>query len=221
MHAPSPKPFAVKEIYFTYQGEGAHTGRAAVFCRFAGCNLWTGREEDRAGAACDFCDTDFVGTDGPGGGRFASAARLARTIRACWDGDPRSTSASERPYVVFTGGEPGLQLRPDLVAACHEEGLEVAVETNGTVALPEGIDWITVSPKGESALAVTRGHELKLIWPQPLDPAAFEALDFECFFLQPKDGADYDVNLDGAMRYCRAHPRWQLSVQTHKYLGIP
>ncbi len=221
MSALTPKPFAVKEIYFTLQGEGAHTGRAAVFCRFAGCNLWTGRESDRAVATCDFCDTDFVGTDGPGGGTFASPVALARAVRACWDADPRARAASEAPYVVFTGGEPGLQLRAELVEACHAAGLVVAVETNGTVVLPEGIDWVTVSPKGDGALAVTRGHELKLVWPQGLDPTSFEGLDFECFFLQPKDGADYDVNLDAAMRYCRAHPRWRLSVQTHKYLGIP
>lgn len=213
--------YAVKEIFYTLQGEGAQAGRAAVFCRFAGCNLWTGREGDRARAACDFCDTDFVGTDGPGGGTFADAEALARAIRACWDADPRGAAASEPPYVVFTGGEPGLQLRPDLVDACHAEGLVVAVETNGTVALPDGIDWVTVSPKGAEALAVTRGQELKLVWPQAVEPAAFEALEFECFFLQPKDGPDYDLNLDAAMRYCRAHPRWRLSVQTHKYLGIP
>ncbi len=220
--APLPlPPFSVKEIYLTLQGEGAHTGRAAVFCRFAGCNLWTGREADRATAACDFCDTDFVGTDGRGGGRFATAPALARAIRECWDADPRSHEAAEPPYVVFTGGEPGLQLRADLVDACHAAGLTVAVETNGTVALPGGIDWVTVSPKSGGALAVTRGHELKLVWPQAVEPVEFEALDFECFFLQPKDGPDYDVNLDGAMRYCRAHPRWRLSIQTHKYLGIP
>lgn len=216
------KPFSVKEMYFTHQGEGAHTGRAAVFCRFAGCNLWSGREADRAGARCDFCDTDFVGTDGPGGGTFATAAALADAIRATWErGAAAGAAAGDVLFVVFTGGEPGLQLRDDLVDACHERGLEVAVETNGTVPVPAGIDWVTVSPKAGTTLAVVHGHELKLVWPQPLDPASFESLSFGCFFLQPMDGPDYDRNLDLTLTYCRTHPRWKPSIQTHKYLGIP
>ncbi len=227
------RPFAVKEIYFTRQGEGARTGRRAVFCRFAGCNLWSGREADRATAVCDFCDTDFVGTDGPGGGVFATAAELAAAIRACWDvgaanpapegGAPSPLSGArdaDSPYVVFTGGEPMLRLRPDLIDACHRLGVEVAVETNGTLPAPDGIDWLTVSPKAGAPLVQLRGQELKLIWPQPLEPASFEALDFGTFFLQPMDGPDYDANLAMTLAYCRAHPRWQLSVQTHKYLGL-
>lgn len=220
--AATSRPFAVKEIYFTHQGEGAHTGRAAVFCRFSGCNLWSGREDDRGAARCDFCDTDFVGTDGPGGGTFASADALADAIREVWSrGAAADRAATAAPFVVFTGGEPGLQLRGELVDACHQRGLEIAVETNGTVPVPAGIDWVTVSPKAGTSLAITRGQELKLVWPQPLDPASFESLAFDCFFLQPMDGPDYDRNLALTFDYCRAHPRWQPSIQTHKYLGIP
>jgi 7-carboxy-7-deazaguanine synthase len=211
--------YAVKEIYYTLQGEGARTGRAAVFCRFAGCNLWTGREEDRATAACWFCDTDFVGTDGPGGGRFATADELAAAIATCWreavDGEPA------RPYVVFTGGEPLLQLDESLVAACHAAGFEVAVETNGTIEPPPGIDWLTVSPKPGSTLVVTRGQELKLVHPHEVDPADVAGLDFEVFYLQPLDGPDRDANTARVLDYCRRHPRWRLSLQTHKLLGIP
>lgn len=213
--------YAVKEIFYAIQGEGVQAGRPAVFCRFAGCNLWSGREADRSAATCDFCDTDFVGTDGPGGGTFADGAALADALRSCWDQGVIERSPSEAPYVVFTGGEPALQLRSELIDACHERGLEVAVETNGTVPVPEGIDWLTVSPKAGAPLVQSRGHELKLIWPQPLDPSSFESLPFECFFLQPKDGPDYDAHLEQALGYCRTHPRWQLSIQTHKYLGLP
>jgi 7-carboxy-7-deazaguanine synthase len=211
--------YTVKEIYYTLQGEGARTGRAAVFCRFTGCNLWTGREADRATAACWFCDTDFVGTDGPGGGRFATAEALAGAIAACW----RDAAAGElaRPYVVFTGGEPLLQLDDDVVAACHRAGFEVAVETNGTVDPPAGIDWLTVSPKPGSTLVVTRGQELKLVHPHEIDPADVVGLDFEVFYLQPLDGPDRDANTARVLDYCRRHPRWRLSLQTHKLVGIP
>ncbi len=211
--------YTVKEIYYTLQGEGARTGRAAVFCRFAGCNLWSGREEDRASAACWFCDTDFVGTDGPGGGRFATAADLVGAIAACW----RDAVGSEGgcPYVVFTGGEPLLQLDEAVVGACHEAGFEVAVETNGTIAPPPGIDWLTVSPKPGSTLVVTRGSELKLVYPHQVAPEAVAVLDFEVFYLQPLDDLDRDANTARVLDYCRRHPRWRVSLQTHKLLGIP
>jgi len=211
--------YTVKEIYYTLQGEGARTGRAAVFCRFAGCNLWTGREEDRASAACWFCDTDFVGTDGPGGGRFASAGDLAAAIAACWQ---EAVGAEVgRPYVVFTGGEPLLQLDDPAVTACHQAGFEVAVETNGTIAPPPGIDWLTVSPKPGSTLVVTRGNELKLVYPQQVAPEAVASLDFEVFYLQPLDAPDRDTNTAMVLDYCRRHPRWRVSLQIHKLLGIP
>ena len=210
--------YAVKEIYFTRQGEGAQTGRPAVFLRFAGCNLWTGREADRATARCNFCDTDFVGTDGPGGGKFESAdelaAAVARVHAEAW--------APDGPFVVCTGGEPLLQLDDAAVAALHAAGFEVAVETNGTQQPPAGLDWITMSPKAGVPFVLTRGDELKLIHPQPgMDPAQFTGFGFKHFFLQPMDGPDLDQNTDLAMRYCREHPPWQLSIQTHKYLGIP
>jgi 7-carboxy-7-deazaguanine synthase (Cx14CxxC type) len=211
--------YAVKEIFYTLQGEGANTGRAAVFCRFAGCNLWTGREEDRAEAVCNFCDTDFVGTDGPGGGRFASAPEVARAVSATWRAP---SSARTRPFVVCTGGEPLLQLDKELVRAFHDANVEVAIETNGTKLPPPSIDWICVSPKAGAELALTSGHELKLIFPQPgAEPEHFDGLDFRHFFLQPMDGPSRDLNIRLAVEYCLEHPQWRLSLQTHKILGIP
>ncbi|HEY9217002.1 MAG TPA: 7-carboxy-7-deazaguanine synthase [Phenylobacterium sp.] len=208
--------YAVKEIFLTLQGEGGQAGRPAVFCRFAGCNLWSGREQDRAGSVCTFCDTDFVGMDGPGGGRFADAHALASAVEAAWTG-----GASGR-LVVCTGGEPLLQFDPQLVEALHARGFEIALETNGTLAAPAGIDWICVSPKAQAQVVQRRGQELKLVFPQPgVDPASFEALEFERFYLQPMDGPDRSANTQAAIDYCLAHPRWRLSVQTHKYLGIP
>jgi 7-carboxy-7-deazaguanine synthase (Cx14CxxC type) len=210
--------YSVKEIFYTLQGEGANTGRPAVFCRFAGCNLWTGRESDRLDATCQFCDTDFVGTDGPGGGKFLDAASLARAVAAAWPDDV----SEGRRFVVCTGGEPLLQLDPALLDALHAEGFEVAVETNGTVAPPPGIDWLCVSPKAGASLVVREGNELKLVYPQDgAEPERFEALGFHHFFLQPMDGAARDANTAAALRYCLAHPRWRLSLQTHKLLGIP
>jgi len=208
--------YAVKEIFYTLQGEGANAGTPAVFCRFAGCNLWSGREEDRAGATCDFCDTDFVGTDGPGGGRFANADALADAIAVAWPAASR-----ERRFVVCTGGEPLLQLDRAAVDALHARGFRVAVETNGTIAPPPGLDWICVSPKADAALAVRAGDELKLVFPQAeAPPERFEALAFEHFFLQPMDGARRDANTREAVAYCLAHPRWRLSLQAHKIIGI-
>ena len=209
--------YAVKEIFYTLQGEGANTGRPAVFCRFAGCNLWTGREADRASAVCRFCDTDFVGTDGPGGGKFPDADSLARAVAAAWP--PGEVG---RRFVVCTGGEPLLQLDPALLDAFHAEDFEVAVETNGTVEPPPGIDWLCVSPKAEAPLLVRRGDELKLVYPQDgADPSVFEGLEFGQFFLQPMDGPAREANTAAALRYCLKHPRWRLSLQTHKLLGIP
>jgi 7-carboxy-7-deazaguanine synthase len=209
--------YAVKEIFYTLQGEGANTGRAAVFCRFAGCNLWTGREEDRAEATCQFCDTDFVGTDGPGGGKFGTAERLATAVAATW---PQANPA--RRFVVCTGGEPLLQLDAPLLDALHDEGFEVAVETNGTLPPPNGIDWLCVSPKARAPLEVRSGNELKLVYPQKgVDPAQYEQLGFEHFFLQPMDGPELEGNTASALQYCLEHPRWRLSLQTHKLLGIP
>jgi len=209
--------YAVKEIFYTLQGEGANTGRPAVFCRFAGCNLWSGHERDRATAVCRFCDTDFVGTDGPGGGRFASAGVLAKTVAAAWP----STEPGAR-FVVCTGGEPLLQLDAPLVAALRAEGFEIAIETNGTQPGLDGVDWVCVSPKAGAELVLERGDELKLIFPQPgLDPARFEHLPFSHFFVQPMDGPDRLRNTELAIRYCLEHPRWRLSLQTHKLLGIP
>jgi len=208
--------YAVKEIFLTLQGEGGQAGRAAVFCRFTGCNLWSGREQDRASAVCSFCDTDFVGLDGAGGGRFETPAALADAVAAQWRGPP-----SDR-LVVCTGGEPLLQLDTALIEAFHQAGFSIAVETNGTIAAPPGIDWICVSPKADAALAQTTGQELKLVYPQAgVDPARFEALAFERFFLQPMDSPARAANTEAAIAYCLAHPRWRLSVQTHKYLGIP
>ena len=213
-------PYAIKEIFHTLQGEGARTGRSAVFCRFAGCNLWSGREDDRATATCDFCDTDFVGTDGPGGGRFATAADLVAAIRRSWD-EAVPSSEGARPYVVFTGGEPLLQLDEAVVDACHGAGFEVAVETNGTVEPPRGIDWLTVSPKPGPDLAVRRGQELKLVYPTRVAPESVDRLDFETFYLQPLDGPNRDENVRLAAEYCLRHPRWRLSLQTHKIVGLP
>ena len=207
--------YAVKEIFLTLQGEGGQAGRPAVFCRFAGCNLWSGREEDRASAVCTFCDTDFVGMDGVGGGRFADAEALADAVQAAWRGglDDRLT--------VLTGGEPLLQVDQALVTALHERGFAIALETNGTLPVPAGIDWICVSPKAQAPVVQTRGQELKLVYPQAgVDPARFETWDFERFLLQPMDSPDRAANTQAAIAYCLEHPRWRLSVQTHKYLGI-
>ena len=207
--------YAVKELYVTLQGEGAQTGRRAVFLRFAGCNLWSGREADRAGAVCTFCDTDFVGVDGPGGGKFADAAGLAGAVAAAWGSNP------EHRLVIATGGEPLLQLDAALIAALHGHGFSVGVETNGTQAPPPGLDWICVSPKAAAPLAVTAGDELKLVFPQPLAmPERFADLAFTHFFLQPMDGPDRAANTQAAIAYCLAHPRWRLGLQTHKFVGI-
>jgi 7-carboxy-7-deazaguanine synthase (Cx14CxxC type) len=209
--------YQVKEIFYTLQGEGARTGRASVFLRFAGCNLWTGREEDRADAVCDFCDTDFVGTSGSGGGKFPSAAALACAVATVW---PRGHEG--KPYVVCTGGEPLLQLDEALIRALHEVGFEIGVETNGTVTPPNGIDWICVSPKARAELKLFSGDELKLVYPQEgADPRDYEDLSFGHFFLQPMDGKRRAENTERALEYCLAHPRWRLSLQTHKLLGIP
>jgi 7-carboxy-7-deazaguanine synthase len=207
--------YSVKELFYTLQGEGANAGAPAVFCRFAGCNLWSGREEDRATAACDFCDTDFVGTDGTAGGKFASADELADAIAREWphDGGPR--------FVVCTGGEPLLQLDAAAVEALHARGFRVAIETNGTIAAPQGIDWICVSPKAGVPLALERGDELKLVYPQArAQPELYESLAFDHFFLQPMDGPRRDANTRSAIDYCLAHPRWRLSLQSHKIVGI-
>ncbi|HEY4101033.1 MAG TPA: 7-carboxy-7-deazaguanine synthase [Gemmatimonadales bacterium] len=210
--------YAVKEIYYTLQGEGRQAGRAAVFCRFAGCNLWSGRESDRRAAVCQFCDTDFVGTDGPGGGKFATAAALADAIAATWPSDDRAAGR----YVVCTGGEPTLQLDDALVDALHARQFEIAIESNGTLPVLAGIDWICISPKAGTTLAQTTGDELKLVFPQDAArPEAFEELDFRHFLLQPMDGPDRDANTRAATAYCLAHPRWALSLQTHKFLGLP
>ena len=209
--------YSVKEIFYTLQGEGANTGRPAVFCRFAGCNLWTGREADRAQAVCTFCDTDFVGI-GPDGGKFATATELAAAVSAKW---PWDVSTGARPLVVCTGGEPLLQLDGAAVGALHDAGFEIAIETNGTRDAPNGIDWVCVSPKSTAPLLLTRGDELKLVYPQAdAPPERFESLAFDHFFLQPLDGAEIAENTRRAVAYCLAHPRWRLSVQTHKALGI-
>ncbi len=212
------RSYAVKEIFYTLQGEGANTGRPAVFCRFAGCNLWSGRKTDRETAVCGFCDTDFVGTDGPGGGKFASAEQVASAVASTWPPD----GGHGRRLVVCTGGEPLLQLDQPLLLALHEAGFEVAVETNGTIAPPPGIDWLCVSPKAGAELVVRGGNELKLVYPQEGgEPELFEDMGFDQFFLQPMDGPDRDANTQAALRYCLRHPRWRLSLQTHKLLGIP
>jgi len=209
--------YQVKEIYYTLQGEGAQSGRAAVFLRFAGCNLWDGLERDREGAICRFCDTDFVGTNGNGGGRFADANALARAVLALW---PPAYGA--RPYVVCTGGEPLLQLDEELITALHSAGFEVGIETNGTLPVPDGVDWICVSPKADAPLVLDHGDELKLVFPQAgAAPDRYAALCFNHFFLQPMDSRTRDENTRAAIAYCLAHPQWRLSLQTHKLIGIP
>ncbi|WDI30437.1 7-carboxy-7-deazaguanine synthase [Hyphococcus flavus] len=209
--------YSVKELYFTLQGEGAHTGRAAVFLRFAGCNLWTGLEKDRASAVCKFCDTDFVGTDGPGGGKFKHADVLADAVAANWPGD-----VSGKPYVVCTGGEPLLQLDQTLIEAFQERGFEVGVETNGTMEAPANLDWICVSPKSTATLAQRSGNELKLVYYQEdAPPEAFQDLAFDFFYLQPMDGPSRADHTAAAVEYCKQHPQWRLSLQTHKLIGIP
>lgn len=209
--------YTVKECFYTLQGEGLNAGRAAVFCRFSGCNLWTGREADRATAVCTFCDTDFVGV-GPDGGKFATPEALAAFVKSRW---PADAPAGVRPFVVCTGGEPLLQLDEAAIAALHAEGFEVAVETNGTQPAPTGLDWICVSPKANAPVVLTSGHELKLVYPQPLAmPERFADWDFTHFLLQPMDGPDQAENSAAALAYCLAHPQWRLSVQTHKVLGI-
>ncbi|MGE0822276.1 MAG: 7-carboxy-7-deazaguanine synthase [Candidatus Binatia bacterium] len=218
--------YSVKEIFYTLQGEGAQTGRPAVFCRFAGCNLWSGREEDRATALCTFCDTDFIGIDGQGGGKFKTALELATAIATAWPFPPSGCAAAfdrirEKPYVVCTGGEPLLQLNEPLVAELHDYGFEVAIETNGTQLPPPGIDWVCVSPKAGTDLVLTAGNELKLIFPQAgAEPQHFIDLDFQHFFLQPMDGPKREYHTQLAVRYCLTHPQWRLSLQTHKLLGI-
>ena len=209
--------YSIKEMFYTLQGEGNHAGRPAVFCRFAGCNLWTGRESDRATAVCKFCDTDFVGTDGEGGGKFGTATELARRIDSLWP-----ATRQHNKYVVFTGGEPLLQLDAALIDAMHSTGFEIAIETNGTLPVPPGVDWICVSPKMGSELVVKKGSELKVVVPQEgQDLDAYAALDFEHHFLQPMDGPDKQRNTELAIALCKADPRWKLSIQTHKLLQIP
>ena len=211
--------YTVKEIFYTLQGEGAHTGRPAVFCRFAGCNLWSGREQDRAEAVCRFCDTDFRGTDGENGGTYRTAAELADKVAATW---PQGANGAVEPFVVCTGGEPLLQLDEALICELHARGFQVAVETNGTKPAPPGLDWICVSPKAAAALALRAGDELKLVYPQEeAPPEHFTELAFDHFFLQPMDGPVREEHTRAAVDYCKAHPRWRLSLQTHKLLGIP
>ncbi len=211
--------YSVREIYYTLQGEGRQTGRAAVFLRFAGCNLWTGREKDRARAVCKFCDTQFVGTDGPGGGKFKTADALAAAVESHWP----NAATQYKPYVVCTGGEPLLQLDGEAIEALHEHGFEVGIETNGTLVSPAGVDWICVSPKAGATVVQTTGHELKLVYPQEereAQPDRFENLDFEHFFLQPLDDERKDSNTRAAIKYCLKHPQWKLSLQMHKIFGI-
>ena len=210
--------YAVKEIFYTLQGEGAQAGRAAVFCRFAGCNLWSGREADRASAICRFCDTDFVGTEGPDGGRFDEAAALAERIAQTWK---NGADHSGRPLVVMTGGEPLLQVDSMLIEAVHAQGFQIAVETNGTIVAPDGLDWICVSPKAGAALVQTTGDELKLVYPQAgAEPGKFAGMAFRNFFLQPMDGPEQRGNTAAALAYCLEHPQWRLSLQVHKLVGI-
>jgi 7-carboxy-7-deazaguanine synthase (Cx14CxxC type) len=215
--------YAVKEIFYTLQGEGAQTGRAAVFCRFAGCNLWSGSESDRATAVCRFCDTDFVGVDGPGGGKFETADELAAAVERAWpENSGQDGSRLGKRFVVCTGGEPLLQLNAALIAALHERGFEIAIESNGTIAAPAGLDWLCISPKAGADLVQRGGDELKLVYPQAgAYPEEFEPLPFRHFFLQPMDGPSRSANTELALHYCLDHPQWRLSLQTHKYLGIP
>ena len=209
--------YSIKETYFTIQGEGFHTGRSAVFVRFAGCNLWSGHEKDRAKALCKFCDTDFVGIDGPGGGKFATASKLADHILSKW---PKGTNTE--PFVVCTGGEPLLQIDSELVKALHHNKFEIAIETNGTIKPPQGIDWICVSPKAESDVLINKGDELKLVYPQEgAEPSKYEHLEFDYFSLQPMDSDQLEENTKKTIEYCNQHPLWRLSLQTHKFLGIP
>lgn len=209
--------YSIKETYFTIQGEGFHTGRSAVFVRFAGCNLWSGHEKDRAKALCKFCDTDFVGIDGPGGGKFATASKLADHILSKW---PKGTNTE--PFVVCTGGEPLLQIDSELVEALHDNKFEIAIETNGTIKPPQGIDWICVSPKAESDVLINKGDELKLVYPQEgAEPSKYEHLEFDYFSLQPMYSDQLEENTKKTIEYCNQHPLWRLSLQTHKFLGIP
>tara|TARA_B100000780_G_C20983255_1_gene393008 strand:+ start:137 stop:778 length:642 start_codon:yes stop_codon:yes gene_type:complete len=211
--------YAVKEIFYSLQGEGAHAGRPAIFCRFSGCNLWSGKEQHRADAICQFCDTDFVGTDGDGGGSFADASQLAVRIKSFW---PQNIADNTHPYVVCTGGEPLLQLDPPLIDALHTQGIEIAIETNGTLPVPDGIDWICVSPKAGAKLVVEAGDELKLVYPQDgHQPADFTACQFDHLFLQPLYDANQPQHVANTVDYCLKHPRWNLSLQTHKLLGLP
>jgi 7-carboxy-7-deazaguanine synthase (Cx14CxxC type) len=208
--------YSVKEIFLTLQGEGAHTGRRAVFCRFTGCNLWNGREQDRADAICQFCDTDFVGTDGHQGGKYAAAPELAQKISQTWG------SSLDNRYVVLTGGEPLLQVDTALINALHAAQFTIAIETNGTIEVPDGIDWVCVSPKANAQTLVTKGNELKLVYPQENSaPESYETWSFDHFFLQPMDNAQHKQNIDAAINYCLAHPKWRLSLQTHKLTGLP
>lgn len=207
--------YSIKEIFYSLQGEGAHSGRPAIFCRFAGCNLWSGREQDRDSAVCDFCDTDFIGTDGNNGGKFSDAETLVKFLTRLWPKD------MTHRYVIFTGGEPALQLDDALIEACHAADFEIAIETNGTKPLPDGIDWICVSPKADAELVITSGDELKLVYPQRLAmPERFESLAFQHFYLQPMDGPLREIHTRDTVQYCMDHPRWKLSLQTHKLLGI-
>jgi 7-carboxy-7-deazaguanine synthase len=208
-------PYAVKETFYTLQGEGVNSGRAAVFCRFAGCNLWSGREVDRHTAICTFCDTEFVGTDGDGGGRFSTAEDLADAIASKWP-----ANNAQRRFVVCTGGEPLLQLDAAAIDALHRRNFEIAIETNGTLPVPAGVDWVCVSPKSGAPLVVTRGDELKVVYPQQVDPRAYEALHFNHFFIQPMDGKDSHASVQAAIQFCLANPLWRLSLQTHKLVGI-
>jgi 7-carboxy-7-deazaguanine synthase (Cx14CxxC type) len=210
--------YAVKEIFYSLQGEGAHAGRPAIFCRFTGCNLWSGQEKHRADAVCQFCDTDFVGTDGEGGGSFKNAVALAKAVVSYW---PESITDIIHPYVICTGGEPLLQLDKDLIEAFHNEGAEVAIETNGTIPVPEGIDWVCVSPKSGSTVVVEQGDEIKLVYPQEgHQPSDFVHLNFEHFFLQPMFDEDENGHVKETIEYCLTHPRWSLSLQSHKLLGL-
>ncbi len=215
------KIYSVKELYYTLQGEGAQAGRAAVFLRFAGCNLGSGLERDRASAVCNFCDTDFIGVDGQGGGKFSSPEQLASAVEGCWQETARPNDRN-KPYVICTGGEPLLQLDANLIAAFHKRGFEVGVETNGTLQAPHGLDWICVSPKATAPVVQLTGDELKLVYPQEMaKPEQFEKLEFDHFFLQPLDGPDISGHTAAAIEYCRHHPQWRLSLQTHKLTGIP
>ncbi len=210
--------YSVKEIFYTLQGEGFHSGRPAIFCRFTGCNLWSGREQDRSDAVCHFCDTDFIGTDGPGGGKFDTPMSLAESIRKFWP----NKETDQHPFVVCTGGEPALQLDEALVSALHQLDFEIAVETNGTLPLPAKIDWVCVSPKANSKIIILKGNELKLVYPQENNtPEKFSSLHFDHFFLQPMDDERLSSNTQACIKYCLQHPQWKLSLQTHKIIGIP